>query len=158
MKLNSSASGAASSHGNGPQGAAGLTEAVFLKACQDFLENLDAAGIYTLCHNGSLWVDRDDALQGCLTSASFLANGQCSDQTYVQYAQGLGAVLACDFDGLADSFFSEGQEDENGNLLVESAGYHLLTETAGRRELMATVKQSIPSDLDRLSAALAEIK
>ena len=125
-----------------------------LEICLDFIQNLNDAQVFTLCWNGSLWIDREDFLSDQVTVESLDAMGSVGDSAIRQYAAGLGSILLTSFDGIADQFILEDDEDDFGNQLVPSHDQVIYTPVVGRQVLINCLSDSLGADFDSLVARL----
>lgn len=128
-----------------------------LEICLNFIQNLNDAQVFTLCWNGSLWIDREDFLSDQVTVESLDAMGSAGDSAIRQYADGLGIILLTNFDGIADQFILGSDEDDFGNQLVPSHNQEIYTPTVGRRVLISCLSNSLDGDFDSLVARLDSV-
>ena len=133
-----------------------LTYEKLLSVCQRYIEENDST--YTLCRNGSLWIDRRAVLNGNVTINSLHALGPRGDSRTRQYASDIGALPLTDFDGLADTFVLDTDEDEDGNPIEPGSGQLLYTANVGRRKLLECIQHGLEGDFDALMARIDEIQ
>ena len=127
-----------------------------LEVVERFIRALDSSLIFCLCWNGSIWVDRDDARDDEITVESLHALGNHRDSATRQYAGNVGAVYFTNFDGLADYFVLEDDEDYEGNPRKPGLDQVMYTTEVGRQTLLDCVRRDLESDFDSLMIGLEQ--
>ncbi len=118
--------------------------------CTRFVQDLDDDTVFLLCWSGSLWISEKALRTGKVTTLNLHALGLCWDNITRQYAFDLGALCLVDFDGLADRFVLDTDEDDEGNPLEPGPAQVLYTAKTGRHELLECIHHGLDVELDRL--------
>jgi hypothetical protein len=129
-----------------------ITRDALLRICLQYILELDGKSIRKLCWSGSLWVDKSDVFSGTVTLDSLHTLGVCWDSITRQCAREIGAVLLTSFEGVADQFVDD--EDEDGNKLKPARGQTTYTTEAGRSALMEVFQTGFDGDFDGLMVDL----
>jgi hypothetical protein len=135
-----------------------LTFKTLLDVCQRFIKSLEEHTIYTLCWNGSLWIDKSAVLNGNLTINNLNALGPRGDSRISQYGSDIGSVLLTDFDGLAELFVLDTDEDDNGNPIEPGPSQLLYTPDTGRRELLDCIQRSLEADFEAVLVCIEDLE
>ncbi len=131
-----------------------LTHQALLEICLQKIKELDAAEVFTLCMNGGLWINESDALHNAVTIDSLHVIGN----NFGQYGYDIGAIMLTNFDGLADVFVLETDEDENGHPVAPNHTQVLFSTETGRERLLDCLPTSLEGDFDGLTDHLSALK
>lgn len=125
------------------------------RAYEKFIQGLGERALQTLCYNGSIWIDLDDAQSGLVEPDSFRALGIVNEGVTTEYGYSVGLIPFVSFDGLAEKFVFPTDVDEDGKLLQPQHGQVIFTPESARAELLSC---SVEGDLDRLKDRLANLR
>lgn len=135
-----------------------VTLNVLREACIEFIGSLDAYDVRRLCWSGSLWVNLQDAITNDVQAESLHALGVATDQMTRQYGRQIGAVLVINFNGLADGFAVEDDDDDANDDHPRFAGPDqiMYSTEAGRQALLNCFGYAFEGDYDGLVVCLDE--
>lgn len=122
--------------------------------CLNFIKGLDAASVFRVCWNGSIWISLDDVESGTVSTRSFAALGPVHDGAWSQIGRADGMTPLLNMDGLADRFVLDSDEDDDGNPVEPDSTQLRYTVAVGRAELIEIASYSIEGDLASVEVAL----
>lgn len=135
-----------------------LNQQKLLQIYIDFIKNLSESEARTLCLcNGSIWISLNDFMSNNITEDSFCAMGPASDSCIRQYGEDIGYILLTNFDGLADRFILDIDEDEDGNPCVPDQSQVIYSHEVGIDELIDCISSGIDSDLCGLTENISNM-
>ena len=132
-----------------------LTLERFLDVCFEFIETLDDEDVYCLAWSGSLWINIQSARCGQVDADDLLALGRVMDGLTREAGWRAEAILAINFEGLAERFVLEDDVDDDGQPVVPEEGVTVMYSTdAAREELLSSLDATFERDYERLVEGL----
>jgi hypothetical protein len=108
--------------------------------------------------NGSIWLQVDDAIADEISMHSFCALGNTTDTITVQQAWQFEAILAINFEGLADKFVLESDVDQDDQLAKVGEWQVLYSPYVGREELISCLDHSFDGDFEHINQRVREYR
>lgn len=116
-----------------------------------FVKKINPQYVKCLCWSGSLWVQEGHIRTERRRGICFDALGSSWDGITRQYAHGRGMVLLMDFEGMADRYVLESDEDDDGNPVTPGPIQVMYNARVGRDDLLECLE---PQDFEAAFDAL----
>jgi len=124
-----------------------LDSGLVKRELEKFVLSLSDAEILGLCRNGTIWLEVDSVLKGEVTQDDFYTLGLAQDSNTIQLGFSNKLRLICNFDGLADAFFEDYIDGEDGDFYASSSLPNYDPEI-GKKILTESIELNFESDFD----------
>lgn len=122
--------------------------------CVKFINRLSEADIFRACWSGSIWIRLRDVQEGTVNVDSFEVLGPYEDRFWKDIGLSQGMVCLLNFDGLAESFVLEDDEDYDGEPTEPAQWQEMYSPKVGRAKLIEIARDSTAGDIAKIELAL----